>query len=418
MDRLNKGKRMIGKGTAQLSDRKRKLRAAPLLLGGALTMALLGGCGGEETVRVKSGSGAETAAESSPASGASDASGGQSAAVTVKDNPNESVYSGLKLEKIDELDETLGDTWLDDSRIVIRKPDPDAEKVWIGETQMQPYSLYIRDLSTGEDELLYGGDGRNWGVPLLSPDGKHLFMINDNGMSGAAYIMEMDSRERTRVESGGENVSSLDAGWLDNEHVVYAKEGDGGLYQTDLSGQETKLTQASQDEIVMAGSMKAASDGRIYYGLSNTEWGMFVYDKQQDRNSEVGSPITSLAPSPDDTQLAVVKIVGDTKEELLLTEPGGKEIKTLAEGKGFFGSGWSPDGKRLAYIVTSNGNSGKNGFYIADADTGESFLLSPDLADAGGEMKWNPSGTKIMVTKSEWVTGKLEAKTTIVTVSW
>ncbi|NGZ77718.1 TolB family protein [Saccharibacillus alkalitolerans] len=391
----------------------KKVRCASALLGGLLAIGLLGGCEDEGAVQVKGGAEPET----TPAPSASQASTAPS--VTVKDNPNQSVYSGLKLEKIDEMQHTLGGIWLDDNHIVVRKPDPNAEKVWIGETQMQPYSLYIRDLTAGEDELLHGGDGKSWGAPLLSPDGKTLFLINDSGLDGIPYLLDMDSRKLTRIKgaAGGESVSSLDAGWLDREHVVYAKQGDAGLYMADLAGTETRIAQAD-GKMILAGSLKAASDGRIYYGLSDTDWGMYVYDRQTGIHSLIGSPITALVPSPDDTRLAVVRRVGDAKEELQLAEPGGKEIKTLAEDKGFFGMGWSPDGKSLAYTIYSGGGSDKAGFYIADASTGESFLLSPDLADAGDQMKWSPSGNKIMATKSERVNGKLDSTTTIVTVSW
>ncbi|CAM3473669.1 MULTISPECIES: TolB family protein [Saccharibacillus] len=402
---------------------KKTMRRAPVLLGILLALFAVGGCAGEEKVQVQGGAAMQPAASSSPAGAAQSSAEKPSASpsVTVRPNPNESVYSGLKLEKIDELEETLGGIWLGDGRILIQKPDPEAEPVWIGETQMPPYSLYIRDLGTGEEELLHGGDGKSWGAPLLSPDGKHLFLLDDSGVSGIPYLLDMESRKLTRIDTGtsGEYASSLDAGWLDNAHVAYAKEHNGGLYQSDLSGQETLLHEESGRTVLLNSLETAAGgDGRVYYGLSDTDWGMYVYDTAQSKRSEIGTSIPSLVPSPDDTQLAVIKRIDDTREQLLLTDPSGKEIKTLAEGKGFFGIGWSPDGKRLAYTVTSGRDTGKNGFYIADSATGQSFLLSPDLADAGDRMRWSPSGTKIMVTKSERLSGKLVSTTTIITVSW
>jgi len=380
-----------------------------ILLGSVLAVALIGGCAGEEQVQVKGGADLETAA----------AQGAAKPSVTVKSNPNPSVYSGLKLEKIDELEHTLGGIWLDDTHIIVQKPDPEAEPVWIGETKMPPYSLYIRDLDSGEEELLHGGDGLSWGAPLLSPDGGHLFMLNDSGNSGIPYLLEMKSRKLTKIAApdGKEYVSSQDAGWLGSDHIVYAKEGEPDIYGADLSGTETRIADTDGKRVMMH-SLQAASDGRIYYGLADTDWGMYAYDPASKSASPIGSPFPSLVPSPDGTQLAVVKRIGDTQEELLLTDPSGKEIKKLADGKGFFGTGWSPDGKRLAYTVTASREAGRDGFYIADAGTGQSFLLSPDLADAGDRMKWSPSGTKIMVTKSERLNGELVSTTTVITVSW
>lgn len=333
--------------------------------------------------------------------------------ITVTENTNQSVYADLKLEDIQKVNGVRGQDWLSENEILVDRQDDSGDPQAFGDGQMLLHGLYAHELEGGGEKAIVADADKNWSGAKLSPDKKHLFYQEIFEMTGIGYIMDLETGKSVQIAKGREIL--IDGAWLDNEHFVYGNI-EGGLFETDLQGNETRLLDLTQDAGQRANGIQAAGDTVYYTGLNEQE--LFAYHTSTKKLERFGSGIQWAIPSPDGSQLALVKRTAQTEMTLMLTDLAGNEKKTLASGTQVFGTSWSPDGKRLAYTVTSADDGSKDGFYISDAATGEAFMISSDLADAGDAMKWSESGTKIMVNKSERENGQMGFQTSIITVSW
>lgn len=331
--------------------------------------------------------------------------------ITVKDNTNASVYADLKLEDIQQIEGVRGQDWLSEDEVVVNRQNDAGEPTEFSDGEILPQGLYVHTLADGKEKTIIA-DNTNWGGAKLSPDKKHLFYQEIFEMTGVGYIMDLETGESVQIADGREIL--IDGAWLDNDLFVYGNI-EGQLFQTDLSGKSEQLLDLA-DAGQRASGIETVGDIVYYTGLNEQE--LFAYHTSTKELERFGSGILWAIPAPDGSQLALVKRTGQTEMTLMLTDLAGNEKKTLATGTQVFGTSWSPDGKRLAYTVTSADDGSKDGFYISDVNTGEAFMISSDLADAGDAMKWSPSGTKIMVNKVDRKNGEMLAQSSIITVSW
>lgn len=368
----------------------------------AAVLALLAGCAAsEETVAVPDASNTQT--DDSDQTAAPD--------ITVTTNTNASVYADLKLEDIQQIDGVRGQDWLSEDEVVVNRQNDAGEPTEFSDGEIVPQGLYVHTLAGGKEKTIVADD-TNWGGAKLSPDKKHLFYQEIFEMTGVGYIMDLETGESVQIADGREIL--IDGAWLDDKHFVYGNI-EGQLFRTDLAGKSEQLLDLA-DAGQRASGIQTVGDTVYYTGLNEQE--LFAYHTSTKQLERFGSGILWAIPAPDGSQLALVKRTGKTEMTLMLTDLAGNEKKTLATGTQVFGTSWSPDGKRLAYTVTSADDGSKDGFYISDVNTGEAFMISSDLADAGDAMKWSPSGTKIMVNKVDRKNGEMLAQSSIITVSW
>lgn len=104
------------------------------------------------------------------------------------------------------------------------------------------------------------------------------------------------------------------------------------------------------------------------------------------------------AISPDGKRIAYTSgaAIGDEGEnDLYVMNVDGRERSRLTEAEGAeFAASWSPDGKQIAYIGTSNG---QRDIYIIPADGGEAKRLT-DNPEREWSTAWSPDGKQIAYT--------------------
>ncbi|MCQ4085348.1 hypothetical protein [Saccharibacillus sp. JS10] len=369
----------------------------------ATILILLAGCSSpsEGTVVVSNASNAQNQEQTSPSA----------SNITVTENTNESVYADLKLDDIQQIKGVRGQDWLSEKQVIVNRQEANGEPIEFSDGQTLPQGLYIHNIADGKETEIVA-DNTLWGGAKLSPDKKHLFYLEVFEMTGIGHIMDLETGKSVQIAGGKEIL--IDGAWLDNEHLVYGNI-EGQLFQSDLSGKSQQLLDLA-DAGKRANGIQAVGDTIYYTGLNEQE--VFAYDTSTKNLDRFGKNIEWVIPAPDGSQLALVKRDEQNERTLMLTDLAGNEKKTLTRATQIFGTSWSPDGKRLAYTVTSPTDKGQDGFYISDATTGEAFMISSDLADAGDIMKWSPSGTEIMVNKVSRTGGSYSTEASIITVSW
>ncbi len=102
-----------------------------------------------------------------------------------------------------------------------------------------------------------------------------------------------------------------------------------------------------------------------------------------------------IFPSPDGKQMLISQRVGSAIN-LLLADPEGNILRTVAEGTDVTGVSWSPDGQMIAYRLETIANGTvRSGLYLYDLMAGSSVQIAVDIGYA--ETSWSPSGKQIAV---------------------
>jgi WD40 repeat protein/tRNA A-37 threonylcarbamoyl transferase component Bud32 len=141
-------------------------------------------------------------------------------------------------------------------------------------------------------------------------------------------------------------------------------------------------------------TLLAACDG-LHLFAWDTDNGQLVRDVRL--NVPAATPI---AFSPDAKRLAAVG--QDASGVLVLDAETGKELRKLAEGKGFVPSGaWSPDGKHYACAAA-------DGVHVWNAETGQETFHYKDGSD-GAHLCWSPDGRALAISRGHgWGTVVVE----------
>ena len=305
--------------------------------------------------------------------------------ITVMDNTTESVYTKLKLEGIEKLDGVRGMDWLSENVLVVDHENKALPPVTVEGEERYPRNLYLHDLSAGQETPLKE-EGKTLGFPLMSPDKKHVFYKETYESTGIGYIMDLETR--VSVKTGDYEFMTTEGEWIDNEHVIFPSM-EGNIISADVRGMSEVVVDtgtAYVHNVVQSGN-------RIYY-IAHEDSQLFVYDTDTKQSKVIKKDVMWVIPSPDGSQLAIVKRTASTEMTLFLCDNEGNEQTAWASGTQVFGTSWSPDGSMVAYTtISENGN--ENRLFITEVETGEQTPISNDI-QASDKLRWSPSGKKLL----------------------
>lgn len=122
--------------------------------------------------------------------------------------------------------------------------------------------------------------------------------------------------------------------------------------------------------------------------------------------------IEDVVPSPDGTRVAYVvrePLLTDERSEFIhqiyLAAPGDEPVQlTFGEHRGFCPR-WSPDGRFIAFISNRTGHAN---VYVLRVDGGEAWALTKDEKTDVSSLKWSPDGTRIAFLMTEPPTDEKE----------
>lgn len=299
--------------------------------------------------------------------------------ITILQPPKQ--QENIAVSHIENIDDTLATQFFSETKVILNTPKN------LGANSSES-SLYIYDMNTKTKTLLKS-EFKLQNYSLLSPDKKHLFLFMDDGERMVRYIMDIQTKKTISL-GNSDMVNNVQ--WLDHSHVIFSTL-NGDILKADVDGNVRKIT-STKDAILSIG----ISNKKIYFVDIN--YHLFSVDGNS-KPFLIKNHISSVIPSPDGSQLALVQRTNDTTEELILTDLKGRNPIKLASGIGILGTNWAPNGRKIAFNLFSEDNS-KRGLYVVDTLTGE---MNPILLNVQYPkyniripVSWSESNKKIMIT--------------------
>ncbi|WP_143182453.1 hypothetical protein [Peptoclostridium litorale] len=245
----------------------------------------------------------------------------------------------------------------------------------------------------------------------ISPDKKHIFYVNEARQKG--YILDLEGN--IKAEAKGPYAGELgEAVWFDNEGLVMPYK-DSGFYSITAGGKEMKI-EGVEDEEHISKAVKLGSS--IYYSTQiGLDRKMKVYDMSAgEKKLFIEGRVTNFYLSPPNDRFIVeTHNINQDKTMLLIADLEGKNKDTVAEGRMIYGTSWSPDGLKFAYVLNSRGEEDE-GLFIIDIEKRKRSHISAVYLDLGSDIKWNPSGDKMMISSGEVQDGKWIDNTHVITL--
>ncbi|WBW97182.1 hypothetical protein [Oceanirhabdus sp. W0125-5] len=308
------------------------------------------------------------------------------------------------VDKIQVYEKVKGYGWLEDNEIFGIIEDEKIEK----EIQDEVYDLrnipFLKEKIVSPENLPYGHIN-------ISPDKKKVFYVNEARQIG--YILNLKGKIKASVK--GLYASELsEAIWVNNEELVMPDKGT-GFYIININGKETKIEDVENEENI---SKAIKLGNRIYYTTQNElDRKMKVYDiSTKEKKLFIEDRVMDFHLSLKGNEFILeTSNLKEDKNSLLLVDLEGKNKDVVAEGRMIYGTSLSHDGSKLAYIVNSRGE-GEEGLFLIDLEKNKRNQLSTSYLDIETELKWNPSGNKIMINAGEVKEGKWLNKTHVITL--
>lgn len=312
--------------------------------------------------------------------------------ITVMDNTSESVYTKLKIEGIDKVQNVRGLDFVSEDTVVVDKENRGLPAQTVEGEERYPHNLYLHTLSTGEETPLVEGD-KNYGAVLLSPDKEHMLYKELDEFTGFGYIMNLQTGNSEKA--GDTQFRSEEGKWLDNSQVIFP-DMEGNILRADVNGaQELVLRPGAPyvHEVVQSGSL-------IYY-VTGEDTALTAYNTETKQSKVLKKGVMWVIPSPDGSKLAIVKRTKPGEMVLVICDSEGKELSTLASAQQIFGTGWSPDGSKLAYaLIPGNTADDRSGVFITELETGEQTPILGGDIEIADQLRWSPSGKKLLVSSA------------------
>lgn len=308
------------------------------------------------------------------------------------------------VESINVHENVKGYGWIDGDRILGIQDDGKGQI----ETEGEVYD--IRSIPNLGEKIV-SAENLPYQHVNISPDKKHIFYVNEARQKG--YILDLEGN--IKAEAKGPYAGELaEAEWFDNEGLVMPYKGS-GFYSIDVHGKEMKIEGVESEEYI---SKTVKLGNRIYYrtqiGLDRK---MKVYDMSAgEKKLFVEDRATDFYISPlNDRFIVEIHSIDQDKTTLLIVDLEGENKDAVAEGRMIYGTSWSPDGLKFAYVLNSRGEEDE-GLFVIDIEKRKRKHISAGYLDLGSDIKWNPSGDKLMISSGEVKDGKWIDNTHVITL--
>ncbi|MEO5616277.1 MAG: protein kinase [Candidatus Eisenbacteria bacterium] len=239
-------------------------------------------------------------------------------------------------------------------------------------------------------------------APHFLPDGRH-YLFTALGAAGGRKSIQLGAlgeSKRTEILTAESGVTYAPPGYLlfTRKGVLSAQRFDAGSFK--LSGEPVSLGDSPPPTSTSgAAVVSAANDGTLAYcylplPVNRLAW----FDPDGREVQQIPMPPSAylyFSLSPDDRSALVIRGVSNTQGELLVVDlERGTANRLSGESEDPEGCEWSPDGRRVAYLV---GNGGPQSIIVVPADgsaQGETVLSAgSDFRSLGG---WTPDGKSLV----------------------
>jgi subtilase family serine protease/Tol biopolymer transport system component/flagellar hook assembly protein FlgD/fibronectin type 3 domain-containing protein len=231
-------------------------------------------------------------------------------------------------------------------------------------------------LSTGDDGYLY--------YLSLSPNGKMMMYTRDDQ---TIWIRHIDTDKAVRIAENGDNGS-----WSsDMSTIVYAYWDGDGSYRLGIHDVKTGASvPLTEDRYVYEASPSLSSDGTIIAFISTREGNEDVWLKDLTDGSFLkltsGAWVSSVRLSPDARMAAYAQ-----GSVLNIIDLGTSSVFPIDMNSDGYSLAWSPEGRRLAFVSSLNGNPD---VFIYDTDTRVTTRITHS-ADMKLMPAWSPDGKSL-----------------------
>lgn len=309
--------------------------------------------------------------------------------ITILGNQNEPVNNDIALKKIDTLKGIRALDWIDEETLLIMKDNEQYPKIQLEGKKAYPKNLYEYNINTKKLKLIAGSE-TDMGYAVLSPDKKYIFYKEGIEANLTGFILNRLTGQKMRV-SNIDSIMNTEGRWIDNNNVIFSEFPQGGIYIANINGEVKPVENIPKGMV----SNSAKLGDKIFYTTAGGN--LYVQDIKTKQNKVLKENVVWFIPSMGSENLAMVKRTEKTKMVLVITDMEGKEKRVLADGTQIFGTSWSKDQSRIAYSVASD-NSGKAGLFVSDINSGKTAQITVDIELVGDEVRWSPSGRKLLAT--------------------